>query len=216
MATRRACWPPEPARESDAQGPGVYAPRPFVRADRGFDQSWFGWWSGSIAPLPISAPCGRNWRVGSGDRRRKMLIATGTSSHAGHVDSEYNLSSLRLLLDLGALWDVRNHAGKTPLDVLKKKHRVALWRLRESSKPMSDSSWGAGALVADISETNHAANGWSGLNDARRRARLVGGWQRGAYAPRSGPHRLCRGRSMSTARNCANTVSLAAPRSSSR
>ncbi|WP_432725864.1 hypothetical protein [Variovorax sp. W6] len=44
---------------------------------------------------------------------------------AGHVDSEHDLPSVQQLLDMGASWEVRNHAGKTPLDLLKKKYRAA-------------------------------------------------------------------------------------------
>ncbi|WP_418126092.1 SMI1/KNR4 family protein [Variovorax sp. 160MFSha2.1] len=49
---------------------------------------------------------------------------------AGHVDSEHDLPGIQLLLDLGASWDVRNRAGKTPRDLLKKKYRSAAGSLK--------------------------------------------------------------------------------------
>lgn len=48
---------------------------------------------------------------------------------AGYVDSEHDLPSVQSLLDLGASWEVRNRAGKTPRDLLKKKYRASVGAL---------------------------------------------------------------------------------------
>ncbi|WP_019655370.1 SMI1/KNR4 family protein [Variovorax atrisoli] len=50
---------------------------------------------------------------------------------AGYVDSEHDLPSVQQLIDMGASWEVRNHVGKTPRDLLKKKYRTSAGALRK-------------------------------------------------------------------------------------